>query len=91
MTMFYHGGTFISLLENPMRRLASLLTLSLFPLLGGCSSTPAAKPWSSPAQERLHQPDAVAQPVYSQGVSKGDFANRTNVDRFVQKMVEARF
>ncbi len=66
--MFYHGGTFISLLENPMRRLASLLTLSLFPLLGGCSSTPAAKPVVVPQPKSafINQTPSRS-PVYSQG------------------------
>ncbi|ATM00536.1 murein transglycosylase B [Aeromonas sp. CA23] len=72
-----------------MRRLVSVLTLSLFPLLYGCSSTPAAKPVVK------HQPNSAfinqtppSRPVYGQGVSKGDFANRSNVDQFVQRMVQ---
>ncbi len=87
--MFYHDDTFISLFENPMRRLASLLTLSLFPLLGGCSSAPAPKPVVVPQPKSAFINQAPSsKPVYTQGVSKGDFANRPNVDRFVQKMVE---
>ena len=86
--MFYHDDTLISLFENPMRRLASLLTLSLFPLLGGCSSAPAAAPASEPFKSAFINQTPPSKPVYAQGVSKGDFANRPNVDRFVQKMVE---
>lgn len=87
--MFYHDDTFVSLFENPMRRLASLLTLSLFPLLGGCSSAPAPKPVVKPQPNSAFINQAPSsKPVYTQGVSKGDFANRPNVDRFVQKMVE---
>ncbi|MFQ2012570.1 lytic murein transglycosylase B [Aeromonas veronii] len=72
-----------------MRRLASLLTLSLFPLLGGCSSAPAPKPVVVPQPKSAFINQAPSsKPVYTQGVSKGDFANRPNVDRFVQKMVE---
>ena len=42
--MFYHVDTLFQAHENLMRRLVSVLTLSLFPLLYGCSSTPAPKP-----------------------------------------------
>ncbi|MGL4251603.1 MAG: lytic murein transglycosylase B [Aeromonas sp.] len=76
-----------------MRRLVSLFTLSLFPLLGGCSSPPAAKPVFVPQSKSafINQTPA-SKPAYQQmteaGVSKGDFANRPNVDRFVQKMVD---
>ncbi|MGL5813603.1 MAG: lytic murein transglycosylase B [Aeromonas sp.] len=72
-----------------MHRLVCLLTLSALPLLQSCSSTPAPKPVVKP------QPNSAfinqtppSKPMYSQGVSKGDFANRPNVDRFVQRMVQ---
>lgn len=74
-----------------MRRLVCVL--SLFPLIYGCSSTPAPKPVVKP------QPNSAfinqtppSKPFYGQvsqpGVSKGDFANRSNVDNFVQRMVQ---
>jgi len=88
--MFYHDGTLFQAHENLMRRLVCLL--SLFPLLYGCSSTPAPKPVVKP------QPNSAfinqtppSKPFYGQvsqpGVSRGDFANRSNVDNFVQRMV----
>jgi membrane-bound lytic murein transglycosylase B len=44
--MFYHDGTLFQAHENPMRRLVCVL--SLFPLIYGCSSTPAPKPVVKP-------------------------------------------
>lgn len=89
--MFYHDDTLFQAHENRMRRL--LLTLSLFPLLYGCSSTPAPKPVVKPQpQSAFINQTPPSKPFYQQGsgqgVSKGDFANRTNVDNFVQRMVD---
>ena len=89
--MFYHDDTLFQAHENHMRRL--LLTLSLFPLLYGCSSTPAPKPVVKPQpQSAFINQTPPSKPFYQQGsgqgVSKGDFANRTNVDNFVQRMVD---
>lgn len=71
MTMFYHCDTFISLFENPMRRLASLLTLSLFPLLGGCSSARAKTRGRPQPKSAFINQAPSSKPVYTQGVSKG--------------------
>ncbi|MGL5031968.1 MAG: lytic murein transglycosylase B [Aeromonas sp.] len=77
-----------------MRRLASVITLSLVPLLYGCSSSdePASgKPFKSsfinqtPSATPVYKQTVT--PVYGQGMSKGDFANRANVDQFIQMMV----
>lgn len=85
--MFYHDDTLFQAHENHMRRL--LLTLSLFPLLYGCSSTPAPKPVVKPQpQSAFINQTPPSKPFYQQGVSKGDFANRSNVDQFVQRMVD---
>lgn len=86
--MFYHDDTLFQAHENLMRRLVSVLTLSLFPLLYGCSSTPAPKPVAKPFKSAFINQTPQIKPAYSQGVSKGDFANRNNVDSFVQRMVE---
>ena len=86
--MFYHVDTLFQAHENRMRRLVSVLTLSLCPLLYGCSSTPAPKPVAKPFKSAFINQTPQIKPAYSQGVSKGDFANRNNVDSFVQRMVE---
>lgn len=83
--MFYHVGTLCQAHENLMRRLVSVLTLSLFPLLYGCSSTPAAKPVVTPQPKSAFiNQTPPSRPVYGQG----DVANRSSVDQFVQHMVQ---
>ena len=88
--MFYHDGTLFRL----TRTLCVALSVSspLFPLIYGCSSTPAPSPWSNPNPTAPSSPDAAEQTLLRTGEpargQQGDFANRSNVDNFVQRMVQ---